>query len=248
MSPEAVLAASAVAALVLVAGRPHQAFTGSERRIARPVAEPAPVRWRTVPPGLFPVVSVALLVGLAVVGLVVVGLGPTVAVSAAALGGHVARHRRVHRHRRRALDDALPELVELFVLAASAGHPVHRCVEVVAVRAPSAVRPVMSDVQVQVARGEPLAAVLRRAGSNLGDLGPTLTDALVASLQTGAPLAPTLRQVAATARDRRRRAAEEAARRLPISLLFPLVCCVLPAFGLLAVVPLLAGSLGSLQT
>jgi hypothetical protein len=45
----------------------------------------------------------------------------------------------------------------------------------------------------------------------------------------------------------RRRRAEEDARRLPVQLLFPLVLCVLPAFGLLAVVPLLLASLQSLQ-
>jgi tight adherence protein C len=46
--------------------------------------------------------------------------------------------------------------------------------------------------------------------------------------------------------DRRRRA-EEAARRVPVKLLFPLVLCVLPAFALLTVAPLLAGALGSLR-
>ena len=40
---------------------------------------------------------------------------------------------------------------------------------------------------------------------------------------------------------------EVAARRLPVLLLFPLVLCVLPAFVLLTVVPLLASSLHDLQ-
>ena len=38
-----------------------------------------------------------------------------------------------------------------------------------------------------------------------------------------------------------------AARRLPVHLLFPLVLCTLPAFGLLTVAPLLAGGLRSLR-
>ena len=40
--------------------------------------------------------------------------------------------------------------------------------------------------------------------------------------------------------------AEEAARRVPVKLLFPLVLCVLPAFALLTVAPLLAGAHWSL--
>ena len=46
-------------------------------------------------------------------------------------------------------------------------------------------------------------------------------------------------------RDRRR--AEEAARRVPGKLLFPLVFCTLPAFALLTVAPLVASALESLR-
>jgi len=47
-------------------------------------------------------------------------------------------------------------------------------------------------------------------------------------------------------RDRRRKA-EEAARRIPVKLLFPLVGCTLPAFALLTVAPLIAGAVRSLH-
>jgi hypothetical protein len=36
-----------------------------------------------------------------------------------------------------------------------------------------------------------------------------------------------------------RRAAEARARRLPVALLLPLICCVLPSFALLTIVPVL---------
>jgi len=51
----------------------------------------------------------------------------------------------------------------------------------------------------------------------------------------GTPLLPALDRLALDARLDRRRRAEEAARRVPVKLLFPLVLCVLPAFGLLTV-------------
>ncbi len=159
----------------------------------------------------------------------------------------LAQHRRARRRAQAARDRALPELVDLFVLAAAAGHPIHRCVQLVARRAPPAVRAPLATACVRVDRGASLADALHRAGGELGGLGQVLTDALVAALETGAPLVATLAGLAQAARDQRRRQAEEAARRLPVTLLVPLVCCILPAFGLLAVVPLLAASLAGLS-
>ena len=45
----------------------------------------------------------------------------------------------------------------------------------------------------------------------------------------------------------RRRRAEVAARKLPVKLLFPLVLCILPAFALLTVVPVIVSSLRALE-
>lgn len=74
-----------------------------------------------------------------------------------------------------------------------------------------------------------------------------LVDALADHDRYGTPLGPILDRVAVEARLARRRQAEQAAQRLPVTLLFPLVLTVLPAFVLLVVVPLLAGSLASLE-
>ena len=74
-----------------------------------------------------------------------------------------------------------------------------------------------------------------------------LVSVLLASERYGTPLLPALDRVAVDARARRRVAADEAARRVPVKLLFPLVLCILPAFALLTVVPLLAGALRSLR-
>jgi tight adherence protein C len=69
-----------------------------------------------------------------------------------------------------------------------------------------------------------------------------VADALLASDRLGAPVGPALARLAAEQRSELRRRAEAHARRVPVRLLFPLVFVVLPAFGLLTVVPtLLAG-------
>ena len=200
--------------------------------------------------GHLPITAGAGFAGVAVaLVLAVLVLGP-VGAGGSAIAATLARAtllRRARRRRHHAVDQAMPELIGLFVIAAAAGHPVAACVEAVGVRAPPAVRPQLEEVTRRVARGASLGDSLERLGPALGSLGPALVEALVGAHRTGTPLAPVLRRAAATARDRRVRAAEEAARRLPVTLLFPLVCCVLPAFALLAVVPLLAGSLDALQ-
>jgi hypothetical protein len=59
----------------------------------------------------------------------------------------------------------------------------------------------------------------------------------------GAPIADLLARLADDARAVVRRRSEAHARRVPVRLLFPLVFLVLPAFGLLTVVPALAAGL-----
>ena len=71
--------------------------------------------------------------------------------------------------------------------------------------------------------------------------------ALVASERYGAPLAAGLDRLAAEVRASRRRRADEVARKVSVKLLFPLVLCILPAFALLTVAPLIASALKSLR-
>ena len=72
-----------------------------------------------------------------------------------------------------------------------------------------------------------------------------LTDGLLVAERSGAPIADLLGRLADDARATVRRRAEAHARRVPVRLLFPLVFLVLPAFGLLTVVPALASGLRS---
>src|SRR5262249_58657100 len=64
-----------------------------------------------------------------------------------------------------------------------------------------------------------------------------VADALLASDRLGAPVGPALGRLATEQRAELRRRAEAHARRVPVRLLFPLVFVVLPAFGLLTLIP-----------
>ncbi|MCB1006710.1 MAG: type II secretion system F family protein, partial [Acidimicrobiales bacterium] len=92
-----------------------------------------------------------------------------------------------------------------------------------------------------------LADALAQVPDSLGERVRPLTTVLVSSERYGVALLPALERLAVETRLERRRAAEATARRVPVKLLFPLVLCTLPAFALLTVVPLLAGSLRSLR-
>lgn len=242
-----VLVAGATVATVGWAAKPDTGRTSSEPSGPSPGPPvPAPPRRdRSAPP---PPWAAGTTLG-AVLVVATLTSGPVLAlVLTVALVGARALLRRRHLSRRRAeRNRALPDLIDLFVVAASAGHPVPRCLIVVAPRAPAVLKEDLSSATDRLDVGFPLRQVLADLGDGLGPLGVALTDALSSSLVTGASLGPALAEVAATARDHRRREAQIVARRLPVQLLLPLVCCILPAFALLAVVPLLAGSLGALD-
>ena len=158
----------------------------------------------------------------------------------------VRAHRAAKAHRWAVLS-ALPDAVDLLVVAVGAGHNVRLAVGAVGPRAPPPVGPAMREVTRRVDRGEPLGDALERMPGHLGDTVRPLVTVLVTAERYGAPLLPSLERLAVDVRSQRRRAAEEAARRVPVKLLFPLVLLVLPAFALLTVAPLLAGALQGLR-
>jgi tight adherence protein C len=156
-----------------------------------------------------------------------------------------SRARAVVRRREHILADEAPDLAELFRIAVGAGLTVHLAVETVAPRRRGLSGAALAQVPLATSRGERLADALDR-WAECGEPIRPLAAALAAAERYGEPLGPVLERVTADARLLRRRRAEEAARRLPVVLLFPLVCCVLPAFVLLAVAPLLLVALSEL--
>jgi Flp pilus assembly protein TadB len=139
------------------------------------------------------------------------------------------------------------DVIDLFVLALGAGLNLQLALAAVARRAPPAWAGALTDVVEQLERGQRAGDALDRLPFTLGEAARPLVRVLAGAERYGTPLLPALDRLALDARLDRRRRAEEAARRVPVKLLFPLVLCVLPAFGLLTVTPLLAGALQALS-
>lgn len=205
-------------------------------RVFRPRATPTPEAARHAV-----VVAFAFVVGTAFS----TSLGVLLAASVA--GWPVVRRRRAARERAEAMAAGMPEVVDLFGVAVGAGLTVHLAVPAVARRATGPVAAELRWVVDQVGLGRDLADALDDLPARAGEAVRPLAAALAASVRYGAPISAGLERLAAEVRVARQRRAEAAARKVPVKLLFPLVLCILPAFALLTVAPLVAGALGSLR-
>lgn len=136
----------------------------------------------------------------------------------------------------------LPLVLDLLQVAVSAGCTPYRALELTVrwgpPRAGSAFGTALDATRVGSSLHDALDALAVEAPA----LTP-VTDVLLASDKLGAPAGPALTRLAHDVRADLRRRAEARARTLPVKLLFPLVFLVLPAFGLLTVVPALLTAL-----
>jgi Flp pilus assembly protein TadB len=221
--------------------------TSSPTTVTEPVSDRGDGGARTWPS---PRVSSRRVTAVALVAVFLsVSVNPVLGVAVVAAAVVRARNapQRASRAQEAAIRDQLPEVVDLLALGVGAGLTMPDAVGVVADRAPGPLGDSLATVGREVNRGAPVADALERARQRCGSQSSGLFAALVASDRHGSPLAPALDRLGHQARLDRRRAAEERARHVPVKLLFPLVVCVLPAFGLLTVVPLLVNSLGTLR-
>ncbi len=140
----------------------------------------------------------------------------------------------------------LPEVVDLFSLALGSGLNVSLAVAAVGRRASGALAAELSRVAGETGRGRRLSDSLEELPVRCGESVRPLATLLAAGERYGVPLVESLERLAVEVRANERRRAEEAARRLPVKMLFPLVVCILPAFGLLTLGPMLVTSFPSL--
>lgn len=136
----------------------------------------------------------------------------------------------------------VPVAIDLLGVAIGAGCPPAGAVAIVAHFAPPDIAARFASAMDSVAVGAPFSMAVRRlgrAGTELGALGRALAD----GAELGTPVGPVLDRLAVETRAALRRRAEARARTVPIKLLFPLVFLVLPAFGLITVVPAVVSGL-----
>lgn len=185
------------------------------------------------------VVAGVMFVGAVIVGLLgALVLGATAGVLMA-VRDRAARCREIEEIRR-----GVPEVVGLLGVAASAGLNPHRSIQVVSELVNGPIAPLMARAGALARAGYTAAESLTSIAEASGlDEFRSMSRAFGASERQGAPLAPTLRRLGRDLAEQRRRRAEAAARKAPVRVLFPLVVCVLPAFVLLAVVPVFVDTL-----
>jgi Flp pilus assembly protein TadB len=223
-----------VALSVLCAGRARRPSIDRVRHLVVR-ARPRSGRWPRV-------AALAITVGLAVVSWPLAALPWLLRIAI-----RVIRRRRRQRQLHHQIVLGLPETIDLARIVISSGATVSETVNVLAARAPEPFAEAFGATSAEVRQGGRLIDTLPAVVGRLGDPVRGLVRALQVGERDGVAVGPLLERARVEGLRVRRHELEVAARRLPVLLLFPLVLCVLPAFVLLTVVPLLASALQNLQ-
>lgn len=158
-------------------------------------------------------------------------------VFAFALLAPAASARRRLRARHLALSRDVPRAADLMATCLEAGASPAAALGVVADVIDGPLAEVFRSAAATLAFGGPIDG---RCPDRLGPAAPLLA-AFGRAASTGAPLASTLRDIAADGRDRARGLALERARKAGVHAIGPLAVCFLPAFVLVGVVPVVVG-------
>ena len=151
----------------------------------------------------------------------------------------------LRRQRVAELERDVPVTVDLLHLAVTAGHSLHTAVTAVGRAGTGPAARALADAVELHERGARLVDALEGLPARHGPALRPLTTTLCVAASSGSPLGPALQRLADAERRRLRRRTEERVRRLPVLLLGPLVGLILPAFVLLAIVPVALTTAGA---
>jgi Flp pilus assembly protein TadB len=246
MTPVVLAAASTAAALAAVAAA--LAVPAPRRHCPRrplvigvePVARrPAPSARALRAGAAVGAVIAALLLVPGVPGLVVAGIaGPAVWLRSGRWESSADRRRR------EALEAEVPHVVDLLVAALHVGAAPAEALERVATVTGGPMGEELESWLARLRLGADPVAVWRGMAEHpqLGRLGATLAR----SAESGAPVAEALRRLSDELADRARADVEARVRQVEVKAAVPLGVCLLPAFVLTGVVPLVAGAASQL--
>ncbi|MEY2397385.1 MAG: tight adherence protein [Actinomycetota bacterium] len=250
-APTLGLAWACVAALAIARMRPYPVTRATallpEHRAARHFDSPAAPARRSAPGFALPSRRGLVIGGVAACAAAVLFPPAGLCVIAGTFLRPVFAKRRSAKIHAARVESDVADVVTLIGLAVSAGHNLVGGLAAASARGDGPVALALQSNLARVERGERLADALESLPNELGEAVRPMVAALVSCDRYGAPLVATLDRLAIDVRVASRQRAEAAARRLPIKLLFPLISCILPAFALLTVAPLIAGSLSGLR-
>ena len=153
-------------------------------------------------------------------------------------GYFVARRIRL---RKKQIQNGLPDALDLLIVSLEAGlamdQAILKCAEELTIAYP-ALAAELQLVNTETRAGKPRVESLKNfARRTMVDDVRALVAMLVQTERFGTSIAQALRTHAEESRVKRRQRAEEAAAKLSVKLIFPLVFCLLPAFFVVAVGP-----------
>lgn len=151
------------------------------------------------------------------------------------------------RSRRDGAAAAVPDVVDLLAVCTQAGLSLPLALARVAERAPGVLGDELRRTVREIGLGVPRGQALEELGQrNYVPEVQTLVTTLSNAERFGTGVSSSLNTLSSEIRTKRRRRAEEEARRAPVKILFPLVLLILPGFILLTIVPLLLGTFATL--
>ena len=145
------------------------------------------------------------------------------------------------------VDSDVPDFVDVVSVYLRSGQPPALAFLHASDTAPGTVGVAAREVAERVHNGERFVDVLTSSRSAFGLHAQPMIDALIDTERDGLAPRELFDRLATDAHAQRRRDADIRIRALPVRLTLPLVGCILPAYVLLAVVPLLASQLSSVN-
>lgn len=141
----------------------------------------------------------------------------------------------------------LPEFIDAIVLLLFSGSTPAQALIAAPTWLEPPLQPIVNEVAQQLSRGNRFNDCVAELRDSIGPPVFPLVEALLSADRDGQSIASVLDRLSNESRSQRRRQLDADIRRLPVRLNVPLVCCILPSFVMLGIVPMIATALVHLR-